>query len=53
MPMSKLNKHKPGERLNRLKKIFDRIFKKKKEQPMPAWVLQPVRPNNLRGTDQY
>lgn len=46
-------KHNIREGYNRLKKSFERIFKQKKKQPVPSLVLQPVRPNNLRGTGPY
>ncbi|HPG11508.1 MAG TPA: hypothetical protein PLU37_08265 [Chitinophagaceae bacterium] len=36
-------KNKLKEATNRLKKIFDRIAKSKKQQAMPSLVLQPVR----------
>ncbi len=41
------------EGYNKLKKSFERIFKPKSKQPVPSLVLQPVRPNNLRGTGPY
>jgi hypothetical protein len=41
--MSSKIKNSIREEYNRLKKIFDKILKPKKEQPAPQWVLQPVR----------
>jgi hypothetical protein len=51
--MSKGNKQKINEGLDRLKKIFNQIVKKPRQQPMPALILQPLRQNNLRGTGPF
>jgi hypothetical protein len=51
--MSKTNKQKISEGYNRLKKIFEQVFKKQKEQHIPALILQPGRQNKLRGTGPY
>jgi hypothetical protein len=54
MLMSKTSpQEKYRERYNRLKKIFELIFNPKYKQQQPSLVLQPVRQNNLRGTDLY
>lgn len=41
--MSRSVKKALKEEYNRLRKIFDRLVKPKKEQGMPSWVLQPVK----------
>jgi hypothetical protein len=51
--MSKSNKQKISEGIDRLKKIFDHIVKKQKQQPVPALVFPRLRQNNLRGTDPF
>lgn len=40
------------EAYQKLKKVFEKILNKKKK-PMPSLILQPVRQNNLRGTDPF
>jgi hypothetical protein len=50
--MSKFYNQKLREGYSRLKKAFEKIIKPNKQQARPSLVLQPVRPNNLRGTDQ-
>lgn len=40
------------EGYRKLKNIFERMFGQKKKH-IPSLVLQPVRQNNLRGTDPY
>mgnify|MGYP006953968584 CR=1 FL=1 len=49
--MSVITKYSIREGFNRLKKAFEKIIRQKKKQPQPSLVLQPVRRNNLRGTD--
>lgn len=51
--MSKKNKQKISEGVERLKKIFRQIINKQKQEQIPALVLQPVRQKNLRGTGPY
>lgn len=51
MPL--ISKETLQERFRRLKKAFEKIIRNKKKQPLPSLVLQPVRQNNLRGTDQF
>jgi hypothetical protein len=42
------------EEYNRLKRVFEKISKSKKEQAQPQVVLQPIRTKKyLRGTDLY
>ena len=37
---------------NRLKKVFEKLVRPKKEQPQPRFALQPIRNKKyLRGTD--
>jgi len=45
--MAKTVKKVLHEEYNRLKKVFDKLIKPKKEQAAPQLVLQPIRNKNI------